>query len=165
MKIRNLVIDALLAATIIVLKEALTFLPNIEVVTLLIMIITMTFNLSDALLITLVYVITETILYGFGIHTIPYIFVWFLIVFITYVLRKSINNYIKASILSFMFGLLFDLPFSIPFFILSVNTGISYLLNGAVCSVVHALGNFILMVLLYDVLIKKFKELHARYRL
>ena len=160
MKIRNLVIDALLAATIIVLKEALTFLPNIEVVTLLIMIITMTFNLSDALLITLVYVITETILYGFGIH-----FVWFLIVFITYVLRKSINNYIKASILSFMFGLLFDLPFSIPFFILSVNTGISYLLNGAVFSVVHALGNFILMVLLYDVLIKKFKELHARYRL
>lgn len=165
MKIKNLVIDALLAATIIVLKEALTFLPNIEVVTLLIMIITMTFNLSDALLVTSVYVITETILYGLGIHTIPYVFVWFLIVFITYALRKSIGNYLKAAVLSFVFGLLFDLLFSIPFFMLSVNTGISYLLNGVVFSAVHALGNFILMVLLYDVLIKKFRDLHARYRL
>lgn len=165
MKIKNLVADALLAAVIIVLKEALAFLPNIEVVTLLLMIIAMTFDISDGLLIAVVYVIAETIIYGFGIHTVPYILIWLLIVWITWKLRKKINSYLKAAFLSMIFGLLFDLPFSIPFFMLGINAGVAYLLNGVVFSLVHALGNFILMVLLYDALICRFKGLRSRYHL
>lgn len=162
---RQLVLDALLIAITIAFKEVLSFLPNIEVVTLFLMIFTLNLSLKDSILIALGYSLVESLLYGINIYIISYFMVWLIIVFVTYLLRNKLNSYFKVAILSFLYGLLFDIPFSLPFFMASFKAGISYLLQGVIFSIVHALGNFIVAVILFDQLNHIFKTLLKRAKL
>ena len=156
-KVKSIVIDALLIAILIVLKEALSFIPNIEVVTLLLIIFSMTMKLEDLSIIVFSFATIQNLLYGFNIYSVSYYFAWFIIVFVTYYLKNILTDEYRVAFISLIFGLLFDIPFSIPYFLSGFSAGIAYLLSGLVFSLVHGIGNFIIALILYRPLYKSFK--------
>ncbi len=157
--LKNFVLDALLTAILLVGKEILAFLPNFEIVTLVLMVITLSLNLKDSLLIGFSFATVENLLYGIGLYTFSYYLVWFLIIIITYGLKDFLKNEYRAAFLSLLFGLLFDLPFSLPYFLMGMEVGTAYLLNGLFFSIVHAICNFLLALFLFMPLRKLFWRL------
>lgn len=157
--IRALVLDALLVALLIVCKEALAFIANVEIVTLLLIIFAIHLSLRDLGLIAVVFATVENLMYGFNIYSISYYMVWLIIVFVTYSIKNNLSNEYRVAFLALLFGLFFDFPFSIPYFLLDINSGIAYLMAGLVFSLVHGIANFIIALLLFNPLDKAFFKL------
>ena len=70
MKIKDDVLIALLAGILVISKEILAFLPNVEIVSFLLIIYTCCLNFKRAILIALVFSLLEILLYGLGMWTI-----------------------------------------------------------------------------------------------
>lgn len=157
--IRRLVYDSILVSILVVIKEALSFIPNVELVTLLFMVYALNMRIFDLLLISFVFSLIENILYGFNIYSLCYFVVWGIIVCVSYLFRYKLTDEYKVATLSLTFGLLFDIPFSIPYFLLGINVGISYLLSGLLFTLVHGISNFIVALLLFKPINSSFKKL------
>ena len=82
---------ALLSAILYVSKVALEFLPNVEIVTLLIIIYSLVFG-KESILIVTVFNFFELIQWGFGIWWISYLYVWPLLCVITLLLKKILKE-------------------------------------------------------------------------
>lgn len=95
--IKDIVLIAMLTATLTGGKFALAFLPNIEIVTLLIITYAYVFNLKTSLTATLIFVVLEGFLYGFNTWLIVYIVYWPLLSFATYLLTKLIKPNFQAN--------------------------------------------------------------------
>ena len=74
MKTRELVGNAFLAAILVIVQVAFSFLPNIEFVSLLIILYTLVFEKRTVVIIYL-FALLEGILYGFGVWWIMYLYV------------------------------------------------------------------------------------------
>ena len=93
-----------MVATLEVAKFALSFLPNVELVTLLIMLYTLYFGRKIIYVIP-VFVLIEGIVWGFGIWWIMYLYLWPLLALITYLFRKT-ESVIFWAVLAGVFGLI-----------------------------------------------------------
>ena len=162
MRLRFLVLDAIFLTLIIALKEALAFLPNVEVVTLIFMVVALLFPLRDSFLIAFSYATIEGLLYGFSIFSVSYYLVFILIVLITHFFLKK-PTYLKAALFSFFYGLFFDVIFALPLLASGIKATIAYLLNGLLFSLAHAVFNFIIALFLFEGLYKLLKTLLERY--
>ena len=75
LKVKETALLALLSAILLIGQIALGFLPNIEVVTLLIMVYSIVFR-KKVFFIIYVFVLAEGLVYGFGIWWFNYLYVW-----------------------------------------------------------------------------------------
>ena len=149
MKTRTLVRIALLSAILVISKEIIAFLPNIELVSFLLILFSINLKLKESLLISIVFCLIEIVLYGTGPWSIGYLIIWPSLIIVTYLLRNKLNTEFKLAFYSMFFGFIFGFLFAIPYFIISLNLGLSFWLKGTVFDVVHGLGNFIIMLILY----------------
>ena len=139
---------ALLGALLLVVQVALAFLPNIELVSLLIIVYTTVFGIK-ALIPTGVFVIGEFLIYGFGLWSINYIYIWPLLVVIALIFRKNRSPLIWALISGF-FGLAFGaLCAIVQACIGGIAFGVSYWINGIPFDLLHCAGNFVTALLLF----------------
>ena len=144
---------ALLGALLIVVQVALAFLPNIELISLLIIVYTTVFGFR-ALIPTAVFVVAEWLIYGFGLWSINYIYVWPLLVVIAFIFRKNRSPILWALISGF-FGLAFGaLCAIVQAFIGGIAYGVSYWINGIPFDLLHCAGNFVTALLLFKPLNK-----------
>ncbi len=159
MKTRNLVLIPLLAATLTVGKTALIFLPNIEIVTLLIALYGYTFK-GRGVIAAYIFVIAEMLIWGVGTWVISYFLYWPLVAMVFMLLSKTgvKNRFLLAGAavgLTIVFGVLtsfvdiglFSLNFEKFFYRFSVYyfRGISFYLTQTIC-------NAILFVLTFPIL-------------
>ena len=99
--VNRLIILSFSSALIYVGKLALLLLPNIEVVTFLLIIYTLSYNLRDALLISTVYTIIEVLHWGFS----EQMYIWTVIVLLTYVFKKVFKeNFLWWAVFSGFLG-------------------------------------------------------------
>lgn len=139
---------ALLGALLIVVQVALAFLPNIELVSILIIAYTVVFGFK-ALIPTFVFVLAEWLIYGFGIWSINYIYVWPILVLLAYLFRKM-ESPIFWAILNGFFGLIFGLLCAIAeAFIGGISFGITYWINGIPFDIMHCIGNAVTALILF----------------
>ena len=130
-------------------------LPNIEIVTLLIVLTTRKFGYK-ALLSVYVFVGLEILTYGISMWVINYLYVWAVFCLIICFLRW-IDNAVVFAVISAIFGLLFGTLCSIPYFITGgFAFGISYIASGLTFDLIHCCGNFLTVILLYKPLNKAF---------
>lgn len=148
--VKRMVLIALLASTIIIAKESLSFLPNIELVTFLLITYTFVFRLNDVLWISFIFCLIQMILYGIGMWTPMYFMVWPGLVVITHILKPYLTTDFRLALFSGCFGLFFGLFFSIPYALIDVHMGISYFLNGIFFDLIHAVANYLIMLLLFQ---------------
>ena len=149
----ELVLYALLAALMFALQVAMAQLPNIEPVSLLLMVFTRVFGLK-ALLISYVFVLLEVLLYGLSTWTINYLYIWAVLCVLVYALRAIRQQIVWAAVLG-AYGLLFGLLCALPYlFIGGPGLAVSYFVSGIPFDLLHCAGNFVLALLLGEPLVK-----------
>lgn len=148
--VKQLVLISICSAILVISKECLAFLPNIELVTFLLLMYALHFKFSSALMIATVFCFLQIVLYGFGIWTPMYFIVWNGWVILCYRLKKYLTTNQRCAFLSAAFGLLFGFLFSIPYFFVSIHFGWTYFIRGIPFDCIHCLGNYILMSILYE---------------
>ena len=146
--LRELCALGVFAALLVALQVGLSFLPNIELVTLLIILMTCRFG-KKSLLAVGVFVLVEGLIYGFHIWWINYLYVWPLLAVVVLLLRKGSHPLLWA-IVAGLFGLLFGTLCSLPYFITGgLGAGFGYIISGIPFDLIHCISNFFLVLLLY----------------
>lgn len=146
--IKDIVTAGLMLATIEVAKNALVFLPNVELVTLLIILYTLFFDKKIFFVIP-GFVLLEGCIYGFGLWWIMYLYAWPLLAILTLLFRKQESVWFW-SVFSGFFGLSFGALCSIPYFFISGPKGaIAWWIAGIPYDILHCISNFIICAVLF----------------
>lgn len=154
--ISDIAFTGVMTAVIVVCKEALSFLPNIELVSFWIILFTLFFG-RKVLFAIFAFVLIEGFLYGMGPWWIMYLYTWPLLALIAYLNRKQESVWFW-SILSAFFGLFYGLLCSVPYVIIGITddgirsglyAGFTWWVAGIPWDVAHCVGNFVLMLVLY----------------
>ena len=165
MRAKELVLVALLSALLLVVQVSLAFLPNIELVSLLIILYTIVFSIRITLWVTGVFILLEGLIYGFTLWWINWLYLWPLLILLAWCMRRSKSALLWAS-LSGGFGLCFGALCSIPYFFLGgISGGISYWISGIPFDIAHGVGNFLVMLLLYRPLFRGFSQSAKKYNI
>lgn len=148
LKLRELTALAVFAALMVALQVAMSSLPNIEPVTLLIILCTV-FLGKRSLLAVYGFVLVEGLIYGFHIWWICYLYVWPLLV-LAVLLLKRWSHPLLWAVVAGVFGFSFGTLCSIPTFIAGgLGAGIGYIASGIPFDVTHGISNIVIVLLLY----------------
>jgi energy-coupling factor transport system substrate-specific component len=146
--VRELVLLALCTALIFGLQVAMAPLPNIEPVTLLIMLYTRMFH-RRTLYIIYAFALLEGLLYGFGIWWIMYLYVWTLL-WLAVTLLGPDQHPVVMAVTAGVFGLVFGALCAIPYiFISGIPTAFAWWVAGIPFDLIHGVSNFLIALVLY----------------
>lgn len=150
-KLFEILVLILLGVLMYVSQAVMSGLPNIEIVSLLIILITRKFGVK-AFVAVYVFVFCEIMTYGLSMWVINYLYVWAILCIVIFLVRK-IDSAIFYALLSAIYGLLFGTFCSVPYFIIGgISMGVANIIGGIWFDLLHCGGNFILTLLLYRVL-------------
>ena len=146
--VREVTLFGILAALTFGAKVAMSYLPNIEPVTLFLMIFGAVFGWK-ALFIVYVYVLAEILFYGIGTWNINYLYIWVIPAVAGWLLRRWKNPVLWALLAGF-YGLMFGLLCApVDVCIGGVGYAISKWISGIPFDAAHCAGNFVLALLLF----------------
>lgn len=146
--LRRLVLTALMGALLVAGKQAMSGLPNIEPVSLLIVLYTLELPRETPGAIT-VFLVLQGLLYGFGLWWAMYLYIWFLLMIAVRLLRRHDKAWFWA-IVSGVYGLCFGALCAIPYlFVKDYAFALAWWISGLSFDALHGAGNFVLMLLLY----------------
>ena len=146
--VREITLFGLLAALTFGAKWVMAGLPNIEPVSLMVMIFGAVFGWK-ALFPVAVYVAAEILFYGLGPWNINYLYVWPLLASLAFLMRKM-RHPLGWAILSGMFGLMFGLLCApVDVFIGGWSYAVSKWVSGILFDLTHCAGNFVIALLLF----------------
>lgn len=157
---------ACMIALIEVCKASLSFLPNIELTSFWIVMFMLYYGRKTYLLVP-AFILFEGCIYGFGLWWLMYLYVWPLLAVITYIFRKQ-QSALFWSVVSSVFGLCFGALCSIPYFFIGflsggvgagLKTQATWWIAGIPWDIVHGIGNFVLMLVLYKPVSSAMKKL------
>ncbi|MDD3335890.1 MAG: hypothetical protein PHI98_10305 [Eubacteriales bacterium] len=155
---RELVLLALLTALLLAMQVALAALPNIELVSLLIILYTLYYR-KKALFVIYAFALCEGLLYGFGLWFINYLYVWTVLWGVTTLCRR-VTAPMGWALISAAFGLSFGLLCAIPYlFIGGVPMAWAYFLSGIPFDIAHCAGNLLTALALFKPLNRLFAKL------
>lgn len=137
---------ALLGAILYVAQISLAFLPNVELVTLLIVIFTKNLG-KDGIFACFIYVWLNAFSAGFGLWWVTYLVVWPLFALMSYKLKKT-DSWLIWAVINGGFGLCFGALFALPYIFVSPTYALSYWLGGISFDIVHCIGNFSIALIL-----------------
>ena len=142
-------------------KVAMAGLPNIEPVSLFVMLYAVVFG-RKCIYPIYTYVVMEFLCYGIHLWSINYLYVWIILAVIAWLLR-DMKNPIVWALLSGGFGLLFGL-FCTPVYLVSGGIGyaVSWWISGVPFDLMHAGGNFVMALVLFVPLRKLLTRLYSR---
>lgn len=144
-------------------KVAMAFLPNIEPVSLLIMIYAVVFG-KKSLYPIYVYVALEILLYGLGTWNIMYLYIWAVLALMAWLFRKM-EAPLGWALLSGCYGLLFGaLCAPVDVFIGGLSYAAAKWTSGLLFDVYHCAGNFVIALLLFVPLRRLLEHLYRRMR-
>ncbi|MBR5145849.1 MAG: hypothetical protein IKV34_04215 [Clostridia bacterium] len=152
---------AVMSATLFGGKLAMSVLPNIEPVTILIALYATVFGFAYVLPATAVFVVLDVLIYGFNTWVISYFIYWPLVAFTFALVNKKPKgvwaNVVTAVLLTLFFGVLTSLV-DVGLFMGAFDNfwqrfGIMYL-RGILFFAIHVVSNFALFLLCYKPLCK-----------
>ena len=147
-KLWPLCLMPLLGVVLAVSKEVLASLPNFELVTLWVILFTLAFG-KWALGAVGVFLLLEGLLYGFGLWWVMYLYIWPLLVLLTYLFRWMDKAW-QWAVFSGLFGLAFGSLCALSYLPMGgVKVAVTWALAGLPFDAVHAGANFLLALVLY----------------
>ncbi len=149
-----MVLVAAMTAVLEAAKFALNAIPNVELISLLLMVFTTCFGWKDSLKAALLFALIECLWWGVSLWTIPYFYVWGILVLVSSRLDASASVVFRAIVLG-LFGLLFGLLCALTTLVSTgVQAAFAWWIAGIPFDLVHGVSNFILCLLLYKPLVK-----------
>lgn len=147
-KAKDIVVAALMAAIMLISQVALAVLPNIELVSILIIAGTIIFE-RKMLLSIYIFALLEGLIYGFGIWWVNYLYVWTILYVIVRLLRSQ-RQPLFWAVISAIFGLSFGLLCAIPYAMAGgFYAGVANWVSGIVFDLLHCAGNFVVALVLF----------------
>lgn len=148
LNVREITLFGMLAALTFGAKWVMAALPNIEPVSLMVMIFGAVFGWK-AFFPVYVYVAAEILFYGLGTWNINYLYVWPLLAMAACLLRRMRCS-LGWAVLSGVFGLLFGaLCAPVDVFIGGFGYAVSKWVSGIPFDLAHCAGNFVIALLLF----------------
>ena len=142
-------------------KVAMAALPNIEPVSLMIMLFAVVFGIKGLYPMYL-YVALEILLGGINLWNINYLYVWLVLFLGAYAVRK-LNAPFWFTLLSSVFGMAFGfLCTPVYMCIGGFSYGIRWWMTGIYFDVTHAVGNFVIAWFLFDPMRKLLTKLYRK---
>ena len=157
--IRQIALFGVLGALTFGAKVAMSGLPNIEPVSLMVMLFAVVFGWKGLYPVYL-YVVMEVLLYGIILWNINYLYVW-TILFVCALAMKRLQNPLWWAGLAGLFGLAFGLLCS-PVYMVSMGSfsyGIRWWIAGLAFDVTHGVANFVIALVLFVPLRKLLERL------
>lgn len=147
-KTRGLVTAAFLAALMVASKFALDGLPNVELVSLLVMLYTLEYP-KLAVPAVYTYVFVYGLLNGFGIWWFPQLYIWAVLMLLTHFARANTSVLVWA-LLNGMFGLCYGALYAVSYAVMhGPAAGVAWWITGIPFDLLHGAGNFITALLLF----------------
>ena len=158
--LREVVLFGMLGALTFAAKVAMSGLPNIEPVSLFIMLFAVVFG-KKCIYPMYTYVAMELLFYGIHLWSVNYLYVWAILMLAAYLLRKM-QHPLAWAMLGGSFGLLFGLLCA-PVYIFSGGIGfaLSWWASGVLFDITHCVGNFVIVLLLFVPLRKLVSRLYT----
>ena len=155
---KDIAILAVATTLLLVLQVGLAFLPNIEMVTLLIIIYTLFFR-KKTLYIIYTFAILQGVIYGFGLWWLTYLYVWTILYIIVSIFRDNEKPLFWAIVGGF-YGLAFGAMCAVPTIVIGgIGAGIAWWISGMMYDVVHGIGNFVVILILFKPLYMVMKKI------
>lgn len=146
--LRELVLFALLAALTFAMKVVMSGLPNIEPVSIMVILIMVTFGWRG-LYSVYVYVTMEFLYYGIGIWNLYYLYVWLILAVLAMLCRKM-EHPLAWAMLSGVFGLAFGALCALAdIFLVGPEYALVKWIDGILFDIAHCAGNFAITLLLF----------------
>ena len=150
---RELVTMSLTAAIMIALKEAMSPLPNIEPVSLILIACALVYGVKS-LYVAVVFVLVEILIYGLGLWTITYFYIWPILTLAALLFRRM-RGRLSWAVFSGVYGLIFGALCAIPYlFIGGLKMAAAYWVSGIPFDLLHCAGNFVLALALLEPFVK-----------
>lgn len=148
LSIKDIALIGVMTATLEAGKYALSFIPNVEIVSLLVILYTLFFE-GKTIYAIFCFILLDGCIYGFGLWWIMYLYAWPLLSLVTSWFRKR-GSCATYAILSGIFGLCFGALCALPYlFIGGLKTAITWWIAGIPYDIIHCIGNFILCIVLF----------------
>lgn len=147
--VRRIVYIAVMTAIMEAAKIALNPVPNVELITLLVIVFTKQFGWKMTLPAVLIFAFIECTYWGFGTWSIVYFYMWPLLVLLTHLNRnaESIWNY---TVLSAAFGLTFGAFCTlVTLAAAGLKAAFAWWIAGIPYDLIHGISNFIICLLLF----------------
>lgn len=161
--LREVVLFGILGALTFAAQVVMSALPNIEPVSLMVMLFAAVFGWKSIFPIA-VFVAMEIAAWGLGTWTINYLYIWLILAFFAWLMRKSTAP-LAWALLSGTFGLLFGALCGIVDVCIG---GLAYAVakwsTGILFDIAHCIGNFVIALLLFCPLRKQIEKLYRRMR-
>lgn len=168
--VRDITLIGMMVAVIEVCKAALSFLPNIELTTFWLILFTLYFG-RKILLVIPVFILIEGCIYGFGLWWVMYLYMWPLLVLLVWIFKKHGSIWFFST-LSGLFGLFFGFFCAIPYVVIGawdggiqngLYAGFTWWVAGIPWDIVHGVGNFVLMLVLYHPVRRVMERMKSRW--
>ena len=141
--VRELALFGVLGALTFAAKYVMSFLPNIEPVSLMVMLFAVVFG-RKCLYPIYLYVMLEILVYGINTWNINYLYIWTILALAAYAMRR-LKHPIWWALLSGLFGLSFGLLCApVDFLLGDWQFVLAKWISGLSFDVTHAIGNFVI---------------------
>lgn len=159
--LREIALFGVLGAMTFGAKVVMSALPNIEPVSLFVMLFAVVFGRKCIYPIYL-YVLLEILFYGLHLWSINYLYVW-LILAVAAFLMKGIRQRFAWAMLSGAFGLLFGILCA-PVYLFSggLSFAVSWWISGIPFDISHCVGNFVIALILFMPLRELLEKLYKK---
>ena len=159
----EVVLFGILGALMFALQVVMAPLPNIEPVSLLVMLFAVTFGWKS-LYCVYTFVVMEILFHGLGLWNINYLYVWAVLAFAAMALRKM-EQPLAWAMLGGVFGLCFGaLCGIVDVFIGGIGYAVTKWISGIPFDLMHCGGNFAITLVLWKPLRKLLRTMHKKYR-
>ena len=161
LSVREMVLFAILGAMTFAAKYVMSFLPNIEPVSLMVMLFAVVFGWKWVYPVYL-YVVMEILFYGISLWNINYLYTWAVLAMIAYGLRNMEGSF-GWAMLSGVFGLFFGaLCGIVDVFIGGFPYAVTKWISGIPFDISHCIGNFVMALILFAPLRKRMEEMYNK---
>ncbi len=165
LKLKDIVILALISAFLCVGDFALEALPNVHLVGVFVVVATVIYR-KYALLSIYVYVLIQGVIGGFGPWWIAYLYIWTILWIAIMMIPKKLPEKVKyvlyifcCTLHGFLFGVLYS-PVQAIMFGLDLKGTLAWIAAGFYFDFIHGLANFVLGTILIYPLTKILKNTH-----
>lgn len=160
--VREIVIMGMMIAILEAAKQALAAIPNVELITLLLILYTL-FLGRKVLYVILAYVLIEGCLYGFGIWWFSYLYVWPLLALLVWLFRRQESVWFW-SVFSGAYGLFFGALCALAQLVIGgPAAAFTWWVAGIPYDVIHGVSNFILCLILFRPLNEVLRRLRQQF--
>lgn len=155
--VKEVTVFSMLGALIFAFKKVMEFAPNVHLVSVFIVALTVVYR-KKALYPIYIYILLDGLFGGFSTWWIPYLYIWTILWGITMLLPKNINPKIQriiymvvCSLHGFLFGTLYA-PAQALFFNLDFEGTIAWIIAGLPYDLIHGVSNFICGLLIVPII-------------